>query len=153
MTPRLAQHVERVLAQCDVFLPSEMEVASFFETPLGDLQQTLAHMRWFAQRGPRIVVFKLGSAGSLLYERDADRAYRLPALPVRVVDVTGAGDSYCGGFVGHFSKHANPLEAAIAGTVSSSFAIQDYGAMHMLAADTAERDRRADLLRSQVSEV
>ena len=44
-----------------------------------------------------------------------------------VVDPTGAGDSFCGGFLVGYSKTGNLLTAAKYGTVSSSFIIEDFG--------------------------
>jgi len=72
---------------------------------------------------------------------------------VKVVDVTGAGDAFCGGFMADFVQHGDPVRAAITGTVSASLCVQDYGALHMLRAAPDEIDHRAALLRSCVSQV
>ncbi len=138
-----------MLASCDVFLPSDQEVRSL----LGD--QPFAHddvacARWFADRGPRLVVLKLGSAGALIYERGG-AVRRIPALQVPVVDVTGAGDTFCGGFMAVYSDTGNALEAALHGTVSASFTIQGYGAGTILNADRAEAAQRLTQLRHDAS--
>ena len=152
MVPTMWRHVETILSQIDVFMPSAMEVASFFRFDNRNPVEMLRRMHWFADRGPRIVVFKLGTDGSLVYLRDDDRVWHFPAVPVRVVDVTGAGDSYCGGFAGSLSAHGDATEAAIAGTVAASFAIEDYGAMHVLDATQVMRDARTAWVRERMSQ-
>ena len=150
MQPALMPYIEEVLARLDVFMPSDQEAESLFR---GEPARMEPRQRagWFAARGPRVVVLKLGSDGALVHERSSGRFWHVPALPTRVVDVTGAGDAFCGGFMADFVRHGDPVRAAIAGTVSASFAIQDYGPLHILAATEEEADRRASWLRSCVS--
>ena len=150
MVPTLRVHMEQVLGQIDIFMPSDQVVNSFFPDEDMDVNDCA---RWFAERGPSIVVIKLGSDGAYIYERRSERAWHVPALPVRVIDVTGAGDSFCGGFMADFITHADPVRAAVTGTVSASFAVQDYGALHMLSAPETEIDHRAAYLRGLVREV
>jgi ribokinase len=152
MRPALKPYVEDMLAYVDVFLPSDQEVESL----LRDVPEEMDAMRcaaWFAAYGPGIVVLKLGSGGVLVHERSNGRFWHVPALPVRVVDVTGAGDAFCGGFMADFVKHGDPVRAAITGTVSASIAIQDYGPLPMLAVTQDEADHRATLLRAYVAEL
>lgn len=143
MWPSLLPHIESMLSEIDVFLPSDQEVASLF--PVGD-PDPLVHAKWFAERGPRWVVIKLGSKGCLVYERatsqHAARQWHVPVVPVEVVDVTGAGDTFCGGFMVDFVGNGDPLRAAIRGSVAASLCIQDYGALHVLDAPAEEVARR-----------
>ncbi len=154
MRPRLMPYVEAMLAQVDVFLPSVQEVKSLLydEPAKVDVRQCA---EWFAERGPRVVVLKLGADGALVHERSSRRFWHVPALPVLVVDVTGAGDAFCGGFMADFVAHGDPVRAAIAGAVAASLAIQDYGPLFILRAaqDKDEIDRRAAFLRDRVSAV
>ncbi len=155
MTPALMPYVEKLLSLVDVFMPSLQEVNTLFGFPL-DAQQPFEKLiefaQWFAARGPRIVVLKIGSGGSLIYQRDTHICVHIPSLKVNVVDVTGAGDSYCGGFIAHFSKCDNPVLAGMAGTVAASFNIEDYGAMHLLNADMQIAQQRFEILKPQVKE-
>ncbi|RMG65134.1 MAG: carbohydrate kinase family protein [Chloroflexi bacterium] len=152
MQPKLMPYVEEMLAQVDIFLPSVQEAASLFhEEPTRVNARPCA--KWFADRGPRVVVLKLGTDGALVHERNSGRFWHVPALPVRVVDVTGAGDAFCGGFMADFITHGDPVRAAIAGAVAASLAIQDYGPLFILrAARDAVHDvnRRAAFLRDRV---
>lgn len=151
MQPALVPYIEEVLALLDIFMPSDQEVMSLFseeDAPM-DVQQCAL---WFADRGPRIVVQKLGSDGALVHEKGGG-FWHVPALPVQVVDVTGAGDAFCGGFMADFVQHGDAVRAAIIGTVSASLCVQDYGALHMLRHTEDEIDHRAALLRSYVTRV
>lgn len=152
MQPALLPYIEDLLGYIDVFMPSDQEVESLFRGEPAEMDACQC-AEWFAARGPSIVVLKLGSEGVLVHERNSSRFWHVPALPVRALDVTGAGDMFCGGFMAELVKHGDPVRAAITGTVSASLAIQDYGALHMLAATEDEKDHRASLLRAYVSEV
>jgi sugar/nucleoside kinase (ribokinase family) len=80
--------------------------------------------------GPRIVLLKKGEHGCLA--AIGEDVFALPAYPTgRVVDPTGAGDSYAGGFLGYLaSKETYDLQAMknaiAAGTVMASFTIEDF---------------------------
>lgn len=81
--------------------------------------------------GPKVVIVKKGEAGSLMTTADGER-FILPAFPAEiVVDPTGAGDSFAGGFMGYLAGQNNidtaTLKKAIAyGTVVASFTIADF---------------------------
>ncbi len=56
--------------------------------------------------GPRVVIAKQGEYGSALFT--ADDVFALPAFPTPdVVDPTGAGDTFAGGFVGYVAAHGD----------------------------------------------
>ncbi|MBI3072156.1 MAG: sugar kinase [Deltaproteobacteria bacterium] len=81
--------------------------------------------------GPRILVVKRGEYGAVLFTEDD--TFALPAYPLaRVVDPTGAGDSFAGGFMGEIARRgasdADALRSAVAmGTVTGSFSVEDFG--------------------------
>jgi len=127
MVPRLRVHIQTLLQHADAFLPSEQEVRSL----LGAVDLWDAAVE-FARCGPRIVVIKVGDQGALVYERERERRTHVPAYPARVVDTTGAGDSFCGGFMVGLAETGDAVRAAMLGTVSASFAIQGYGALYAL---------------------
>jgi len=86
----------------------------------------------FARHGPRIVVVKAGDRGALVYERDTRRRTHVPAYPARVADVTGAGDSFCGGFMVGLAETGDAIRAAMYGAVSASFVIEGFGALYAI---------------------
>jgi len=80
--------------------------------------------------GPKFVVIKKGEHGCLMCsDRDA---FVLPAFPAdKVVDPTGAGDSFAGGMMGYLATQGNCSSATIKralafGTVVASYTISDF---------------------------
>jgi len=146
MAPLLRRRIEASLQNVDAFLPSEMEVRSL----LGDIDWWDAAVE-FARHGPRIVVIKVGDQGALVYERDRNRRTHVPSYPACVVDVTGAGDSFCGGFLVGLAETGDPVRAAMYGTVSASFTIEGYGALHALRASRAEAKARLAFLEQAIA--
>ncbi len=135
------------LAGIDAFLPSDKEVEA-----LWGLDDVPGIMRRLAAAGPRVVAVKRGGLGSLVYDRDTNCLWDVPAVPVPAIDTIGAGDAYCGGFLAGLVATGYPLEAALRGTVSASFAIQDYGAQAGMHPDPAEVERRISALRGRVTD-
>jgi sugar/nucleoside kinase (ribokinase family) len=83
--------------------------------------------------GPSAIVAKQGEYGAALITADA--FFSLPAYPLEtVVDPTGAGDTFAGGFVGYVAQHLaegvdeHTLRRAMAyGTALASFNVQEFG--------------------------
>ena len=63
------------------------------------------------------------------------------------MDLTGAGDAFCGGFLAGMALGDDPVTAAMYGTVSASFAIEGPGISRLLAATPAEASQRLTRLR------
>lgn len=80
--------------------------------------------------GPNTVIVKKGEHGAFIM-RDGEM-FALPAYPVRsVVDPTGAGDCFAGGFMGAVARAGNTesttlRQAMLHGTVASSFCVQGF---------------------------
>ena len=104
--------------------------------------------------GPRVVVVKLGEYGAAMYT--ADGVFGIPAYPTAdVVDPTGAGDTFAGGFVGYVAAHADEeitdelLRRAMAyGTALASFNVEAFGTERMQTL-TRRRGQRARRRSSQ----
>ena len=81
--------------------------------------------------GASIALIKKGASGSLMRNKAGD-TFMLPAFPAAdVIDPTGAGDSFAGGFMGTLAKAGNTdfatLKKAVAyGTVTASFTLADF---------------------------
>jgi sugar/nucleoside kinase (ribokinase family) len=97
--------------------------------------------------GPRVVVVKLGEYGAALYA-DGD-FFALPAYPLEhVVDPTGAGDTFAGGFVGCVARGADLRGALAHGVALASFNVEAFGTERVAALDpSALAPRVHDLLR------
>jgi sugar/nucleoside kinase (ribokinase family) len=81
--------------------------------------------------GPRMIVIKKGEHGVLFYSDQVMFSY--PAYPVeKVIDPTGAGDTFAGGLMGYLSR-ANKLDektlrkACVYATTIASFNVQGFG--------------------------
>ena len=81
--------------------------------------------------GVSVALIKKGASGSLMRNRAGD-TFMLPAFPAAdVIDPTGAGDSFAGGFMGTLAQVGNTdfatLKKAVAyGTVTASFTLADF---------------------------
>ena len=86
--------------------------------------------------GPKFVVIKKGEHGAFLLHQDG--AVALPAYPAReVIDPTGAGDTFGGGFMGHLAASGdlslpNLKRAMAAGTVVASYNIEKFSLDRLL---------------------
>jgi ribokinase len=136
------------LEKIDAFLPSDKEVEALWG--LDDLAGTL---RRLSEHGPRVVGVKWGRLGSLVYDRECDALWEIPAAPVPAIDTTGAGDAYCGGFLAGLEETGDALEAGLRGAVSASFAIQGHGAQAGMKPDQCDVDQRLRDLRRRVRQV
>ncbi|MCP4640142.1 MAG: sugar kinase [bacterium] len=98
--------------------------------------------------GPRIVVVKKGEHGCLLFSEDD--VFSAPALPMAdVVDPTGAGDTFAGGFMGYIaSKDASDSDtlrqAVVHGSVVASYTCEKFGPDRLAEIGTADIASRFD---------
>jgi sugar/nucleoside kinase (ribokinase family) len=102
--------------------------------------------------GPRVIVAKQGEYGAALITKDG--FFGLPAYPLEdVIDPTGAGDTFAGGFVGYIAAHPDdPLDhpllrrAVAYGTALASFNVEEFGTERVARLTGAEiSERVADL--------
>ncbi|HAP78274.1 MAG TPA: carbohydrate kinase family protein [Acidimicrobiaceae bacterium] len=73
-----------------------------------------------------LVMLKLDADGSLVYHDGS--ATLIPPATNNLVDATGAGDSFAGGFLAHYLEHGDPVEAARFATRISAWVIEHLGA-------------------------
>ena len=119
----------RLLSRLDVLLVNDEEACQLSGQP--DVALAAA---WIRERGPEIVVVKLGERGAAIFADDW--SFDCPSHPVaQVVDPTGAGDAFAGGFVGHLDRALagsggrEALKSAMAyGAAMGSFAVEAFSA-------------------------
>lgn len=121
--------LSELLPLLDAILPSEQELRAM--APGMSRADGLVSL---LEAGAPIAVVKLGAAGAMLACRTLPSGLAIPVLPVQVVDPTGAGDAFCGGFLAGLLATSDPLCAALCGTASASFAVESFGPFRMLAA-------------------
>ncbi len=103
--------------------------------------------RLVMKMGPRGIVVKRGDAGAMMFFKD--NILSIPAHPIeKVVDPTGAGDTFAGGFMGYLAaapdwKNFNVIRRAMAcGTVMSSFSVEDFSVKRVSALSKKDIDSR-----------
>jgi len=115
----------RLLERVDMLLLNDEEARQ-----LSGQANLPAAARAIRALGPRAVVIKRGDAGALLFHEAG--VFAAPAFPIEnVVDPTGAGDSFAGGFMGWLAHTGTTTPASIRtamimGSVLASFAVEDF---------------------------
>jgi sugar/nucleoside kinase (ribokinase family) len=143
------ESLKKVIGTVDCLILNDEELEQLTEKPT--LQQAAREvLSW----GPRAVVAKLGKYGAALFT--GDDFFALPAYPLaEVIDPTGAGDTFAGGFVGYVAAHPDEdidhalLSRAMAyGTALASYNVEEFGTerVERLTADEVQ-SRVADLQR------
>ncbi len=96
--------------------------------------------------GPKLAIVKKGEHGSFLFSNYFQ--YALPAYPTgTVVDPTGAGDSFAGGFMGFLAECDslslwNMKRAMAYGTVTASLTVEGFGVDQLASAGRSQLERR-----------
>ncbi len=116
----------RVIGAIDTLLVNEGEVKLLAkETNLVKAARILLKL------GPRMLVVKRGEYGAVCFTKDD--LFAAPAYPLEVVvDPTGAGDTFAGGFVGYLAACGNlspetMRRAIVVGSLMASFAVESFG--------------------------
>lgn len=132
----------RLLVDVDVLFLSEddLELSGAAEDPSAALRRLAGDP--LAGSRLRLALLKRGGQGGMCYEPREDRFTAWAARAGAVVDPTGAGDAFAGGFLAGLLR-GEALDRALArAVVAASFAIEDWGAARLLAATRDEAVRR-----------
>jgi sugar/nucleoside kinase (ribokinase family) len=131
----------KLLKRLDAFVLNDSEAQQ-----LTGEDNVFAALKKIHQLGPKYVVIKQGSHGSIL---SAPRGLFLcPAYPLRkVVDPTGAGDSFVGGMMGYLAAAKGPIDdhirrAMVYGSVVASFCCEGFGLLRTTRTTRPQIDRR-----------
>lgn len=143
-------NLEKVLRELDVLLINDGEVRML----AGDRNLVVAANKVLAM-GPRTLIVKHGEYGATAFFSDrsfpgvrALHPFRAPALPLaEVVDPTGAGDSFAGGFYGYLASQSELTPscfraAMFYGGVMGSFAVERFGTERLQNLSREEIDQR-----------
>lgn len=116
----------RLLKRVDVYVANDQEARQ-----LSGEQNLVRAAKVLRSFGPEMVLIKKGEHGVFFY---SDRfIVTLPAYPTeKVIDPTGAGDTFAGGFMGYLStcgkiNEASIKRALVYGTLAASFNVEDFG--------------------------
>jgi len=116
----------KLLKRVDIYVANDAEARELSHE--SNLVQAAKRLRSF---GPEMIAIKKGEHGVLFY---SDKfIFSFPGYPVsKVVDPTGAGDTFAGGFMGYLAKvgkiNESSIRKAVAyATVMASFNVEDFG--------------------------
>jgi len=134
--------LEKVVRQSNIVIMNDEEVLEF----TGEVNIIKA-VKAITALGPDKVVVKKGEHGALLYSGSGS-FFITPAYPVeRVVDPTGAGDSFAGGFLGYIAQKEDSGEetirkALVFGCTMASFTVEDFSLDNLKKLDNNRLDKR-----------
>ncbi|MDZ7373784.1 MAG: PfkB family carbohydrate kinase [candidate division KSB1 bacterium] len=135
------EELRQVLRRVDLLVINDEEARQL--TGLYPLAQAASAIQ---AMGPKAVVIKKGEHGALLFH--GKRAFSAPAYPLaRVVDPTGAGDTFAGGLMGYLAWKGDTSfetlkQAVMVGTALASFCVEDFslsGLERITLADVQQR--------------
>jgi sugar/nucleoside kinase (ribokinase family) len=132
----------RTIGGVDMVFMNDAEIRMLTEQP-----NLVRAARDVMAMGPRVVVAKQGEYGAALFTEDD--FFALPAYPLEtVVDPTGAGDSFAGGFLGYLASQDGDLDDAVLrpamtyGSVLASYNVEEFGTERVQRLTREEIDER-----------
>jgi len=137
------EDLEKVLAKIDCLIINDEEVFD-----LTGERNLVRGVKKIQEMGPSIVAPKKGEHGCLLFVEN--KIFSAPAFPMaEVVDPTGAGDTFAGGFMGHIAQqnsidYDTLKQAVIHGSVSASYTCEDFGPERLKTVTTEDIAARYD---------
>jgi sugar/nucleoside kinase (ribokinase family) len=117
----------KLLKRVDGFVLNDSEARQLTQD-----DNLLSALKKIHKLGPKYVIIKKGEHGAIL-STQKNGMFVAPAYPLhRVVDPTGAGDSFVGGMMGYLSTARGPVDAnlrraMIYGSVVASFCCEGFG--------------------------
>ncbi|MDR3707546.1 MAG: PfkB family carbohydrate kinase [Capsulimonadaceae bacterium] len=119
-----------VLSRVDVAFMNDAEARQ-----LTGCMSTIKAAKAIQKLGPKTVIVKKGEHGALLFHEDEH--FSAPSYPLEdIVDPTGAGDSFAGGFIGYIASEGDITpktmrRAVVYGSVMASFNVEDFSLNRM----------------------
>jgi sugar/nucleoside kinase (ribokinase family) len=145
------ESLERTISTVDLILMNDDEVRQLTEEPT-----LLLAARKIMELGPRVVVVKQGEYGASLFTEES--FFSLPSYPLeKVVDPTGAGDSFAGGFFGYLDSQGGATDDATLrramtyGSAVASYWVEEFGCERAERLTRDEIEERYEAFRAMTS--
>ncbi|MEZ5120283.1 MAG: PfkB family carbohydrate kinase [Solirubrobacterales bacterium] len=131
----------KTISTVDCVILNDAELRQLTEKP-----NLVSAAREVLRMGPSVIVAKQGEYGAALITHD--EYFSLPAYPLEtVVDPTGAGDTFAGGFVGYLAKNPGEYRTAMAyGTALASYNVEEFGTERVARLTEEEVEQRVQAL-------
>lgn len=124
--PQNVPLVRQLAPLVDVLSPNLVEAQK-----LTGFDEPIEIARALIEYGAPCVALRMGERGSLVATRDGVMQ-PVAAIKTAVVDVTGAGNAYCGAFVVGLAQTGDPIQAGRMAAVAASFTVEQFGVMRSL---------------------
>lgn len=138
-TPDNKELFYRTCELVDIVSPSMSDMHHI--TELNDADEIINGMQ---RKGAKIIMLRMGEKGIIVAGQPQER-YHITAYPQSpIIDVTGAGNACCGGFVTGLAHTQNLKEAGYYAAISASLALRQFGAVYSLEGIEQETAKRLD---------
>jgi sugar/nucleoside kinase (ribokinase family) len=118
------EELRRAIELADVFIPCKAAAAELIES-----RDIPGNARKLLDYGPRIVAVTLGDKGSIVLSRD--EFHTIPSFKVKVMDTTGAGDAFHGGFIYGLIKELSLKNTGVFANACGAICCMNVGARAM----------------------
>ena len=119
------EQLKKLLGHVDILIINDAETRELAGEPI-----IVKAARKIMELGPKMLIVKRGEYGALMFSKEG--IFYAPSYPLEeVLDPTGAGDTFAGGFIGYVASHdinnVNDYKrAVIYGSVLASFTVEDF---------------------------
>lgn len=134
------EELKKIISKTNVLLINESELHLLTKE-----QNVDKSIKEVLSMGPEKVIVKFGSKGAKCFSENENIA--VGVYPVKkVIDPTGAGDVFGGGFISGLVDGLSIKEAMLRGSALASFCIEDFGVKKLLNVSVNEVDNRIQLI-------
>jgi sugar/nucleoside kinase (ribokinase family) len=120
--PLTGTELRVLLGAGQIFSPNETEAQS-----LVGPGEPLDLIRRLVEAGAEVVALRQSANGATVHRADTGETWHIPAFETRIVDPTGAGNAFCGGFLAGWVQTGDIRLAGLYGAVAASFLVEQVG--------------------------
>ena len=131
-----------------IFSPNQREARAL----VGD-GEPLALIQRLVKAGAEIVALRQGPLGAIVHRAETGETYQVPAMDTTVVDPTGAGNAFCGGFLVGWVQTGDLRLAGLYGSVAASFLVEQIGLPEPRPEIREEARRRLAMIESRARQL
>ena len=135
------QELEKIIQKTNILLINESELSLITKN-----ENILDSSKQILSMGPQKVVVKLGSKGARCISKNEDIS--VGVYPLKdVVDPTGAGDVFGGGFVSGLIDKLSTSDSMLRGSALASFCIEEFGVNKLINIDKSDVEKRIESIK------
>jgi len=120
--PLAEAELRALLSAGQIFSPNDEEAAS-----LVGPAEPLELIRRLVAAGAEMVALRQGERGAIVHRAGTGETWHIPAFETQVIDPTGAGNAFCGGFLAGWVQTSDLRLAGLYGAVAASFLVEQVG--------------------------